>query len=198
MAKRRNHIVQIVPCRSACCPRNNSRTLRSPTSLDVHQSRVRDEPNAPGREVALSPGVRTLTLPNEVALCEFRVLGTGDPDFHLLEPDVELAQPASGAPTSCIVKRGRSLRLLPADWGPASVRRADCSTLRPSLRLKKWRLNRGRSPAARRWVKRGAGLSSAPNMRVSSPVDPTFAGNWLAGWAAGSKCLTCTFLGSLP
>ena len=34
------HIVQIVPCRSACCPRNNSRTLRSPTSLDVHQSRV--------------------------------------------------------------------------------------------------------------------------------------------------------------
>jgi len=36
--------------------------------------------------------------------------GFGEPDFHQLEPDGELATPTPGAPTSRIVKRGRSLR----------------------------------------------------------------------------------------
>src|SRR5580765_1110708 len=35
----------------------------------------------------------------------------GDPDFHQLEPDGELAKPAPGAPRSRIVKRGTSLRI---------------------------------------------------------------------------------------
>ena len=36
---------------------------------------------------------------------------SGDPDFHQLEPDGELAQPTPGAPTSHIVKRGRGVRI---------------------------------------------------------------------------------------
>ena len=35
----------------------------------------------------------------------------GEPDFHQLEPDVELAKPDPGTPTSRIVKRGRNLRI---------------------------------------------------------------------------------------
>ena len=36
-----------------------------------------------------------------------------DPDFHQLEPDVELAKPAPRAPWSRIVKRGESTRRPP-------------------------------------------------------------------------------------
>ena len=39
----------------------------------------------------------------------------GEPDFHQLEPDGELAQPAPGAPKSRIVKRGGVYEALPAD-----------------------------------------------------------------------------------
>jgi hypothetical protein len=41
---------------------------------------------------------------------------SGDPDFHELEPDGELATPTPGAPTSRIVKPG-SLRITSADCG---------------------------------------------------------------------------------
>ena len=39
----------------------------------------------------------------------------GEPDFHQLEPDGELAQPAPGAPRSRIVKRAGVYEALPAD-----------------------------------------------------------------------------------
>jgi integrase len=42
---------------------------------------------------------------------------SGDPDFHQLEPDGELAKPAPGAPRSRIVKRAGVYESLPAEWG---------------------------------------------------------------------------------
>ncbi len=46
------------------------------------------------------------------AVDDAELLGeSGEPDFHQLEPDVELATPAPGAPTSRIVKRAGSLRI---------------------------------------------------------------------------------------
>jgi hypothetical protein len=46
----------------------------------------------------------------------------GEPEFHQLEPDVELAQPAPGAPRIRIVKVAGVYESLPADSGSVSVR----------------------------------------------------------------------------
>src|SRR4030095_14711129 len=47
--------------------------------------------------------------------------GSGDPDFHQLEPDGELAKPAPGASKSRIVKRAGVYESLPAEWATNSV-----------------------------------------------------------------------------
>src|SRR5258708_37246227 len=60
-------------------------------------------PRTGDRERAVSVGKLKGPHANEV--------GQSDPDFHQLEPDGELATPTPRAPTSRIIKRGRSLRI---------------------------------------------------------------------------------------
>lgn len=68
-----------------------------------------------------SARTNTRACRHESALKELHADGVqhGDPDFHQLEPDVELAKPTPGAPRSRIVKRAGVYESLPAEWSSA-------------------------------------------------------------------------------
>ena len=94
------------------CPTRASRrsiTLRVYAHyLPSGSHREADRLDLPHRSATpAQPEAVSADLANELSGCKER----SDPDFHQLEPDGELATPTPGAPTSRIVKRGRSLRI---------------------------------------------------------------------------------------